>query len=195
MRKSNLLIFFILIINYFVLSGCVTKEHCVKSNNLSGIIVDENNRPISNYQVICGSNPINKKTTFTNNSGIFVFTDVPIGKNIISGQKNNYGKIENKEFNFDGGSSMLCCQVSSLQELLSQIDRYIINREYEKALNIIEQISVEENHYNSVLVLLYKEYLYIKIKNMDGYIKCINQLRKIKNDKLKEFIKKGDVGL
>lgn len=193
MRKYSFTItIFILMVGF---TSCVTQKQCIKKNNLCGIVVDENNKPVSDYLIICSSNPFNKLSTYTNSSGVFVLSDLDIGTYNISGKKQNYGEINNKDFYFDGGSSMLCFQVSSLQELLCKTDKYIENKEYEKALNIINEISVYNNYYNSALVLLYKEYLYIKIKNMDGYIECINQLRKIKNDKLREFIKKGDVGL
>lgn len=193
MKIVNYFFSFIMIVLLF--AGCVTYKNCIKKSNLCGIVVDENNKPVSNYLIICDSNPFNKVSTYTNDNGIFLLSDMEVGTYNISGRKQNFGKIDNDSFYFDGSSSMLCYQVSSLEELLFRVNKCIDNKEYEKAINIVNKIEIDENQYNYGLILLYKEYLYIKLKDVDAYMNCIRLLKKIKNDKCRKIIEKGDVGL
>lgn len=182
-----------LIINLF--SSCVSKQICIRKSNLCGIIVDENNKPVKNYLVVVSNGVINKKSAYTNSSGIFVIPDMSVGEYVLSGHKLNFGKIEKNNFYFDGNSTMLCCQVSTLEELLNKTDQCILNMDYEQALNFINEITVEKNHCNSGLIFLYKIFLYKKMNDMDAYTDCIKQIKKIENDNFRKFIKKGDVGV
>lgn len=190
MGKYKKIFFLCLLFLIILFSGCVSKNKIIKNGNFCGIILDENNNPIPNYYVCCFNNSFNKMGTYTNSSGIFFFQNMEIGNYFLSGHKENFGNIENKEFYYDGGSSMLCCQVASLQELLFQIDKCIENKEFEKGLELTNQICVEENQYNHILVLLYKKYLNLKMNDKDAYDECVRQLKKIENDKYQDFMEK-----
>lgn len=186
-KYKNILVGYLICLVCLV-TGCVSQDNVIKNNNFSGIILDENNKPIANYYVCCYKNPLNKKAAYTNKSGIFFFQNMEIGTYHILGHKENYGKIENKEFYFNGDTSMFCCQVASLHEFILEIDCCIENRDYKTALDLTNQIYIEENQYSQVLVLLYKKYLNLKMGKMDAFTECVSQLKKVKNDKCMKFI-------
>lgn len=191
-KKKLIILSFTLL---FLFNSCVTEKNCIKKSNLSGIVIDENNRPVSNYKVICHLNSLKSIAAYTNNSGIFVLPNLETGNYSFSGLKENYGRINKKSFCFNGSASMFCCQVSSIKELICNADLLIENKEYEKAIEIINQIMVTEDNYNYVLVLLYKIYLYKKINKMDAYAESVRLLKKCIEGKKINFIQKGDMDI
>lgn len=193
MKKIKLILFLLLV--FGSLCSCISQKNCIKKTNLCGIVVDENNRPIPNYQVICYNNLLAQQSAYTNSSGVFVFYDMSIDNYILMGKKENYEKIEKKEIFVDGNGDILCCQVCSFSEILKNVEQAIYNKDFEKALLLIDKVSVTKGEYNNALVLLYKLYLSLETKNMEAYSKSLSLLKKIKNDKCKEFIRKGDVGV
>lgn len=177
---------------FILVTGCVSQKQCIKNSDFCGIVVDENNKPIPNYSIKCSKNLVNVKSTYTNNSGIFFIPNMETGKYTISGKKNNYIKIIDKEFYFNGSQSIFCCQVMGIKAVLDKILINIKNKDYEKALEILKQLELEKDELNYGLILLYEAYLYDKLKNKEDYEKCVNLIKNIKNNKFKELIEKGD---
>lgn len=186
MRKVNNILIFL--ISILFLSSCATQKNCIETNNFCGIIVDENNKPVKDFMIICYKNAFNKKIAYTNSNGIFILPEMSVGDYIITGKKENYGKIENKKVFFNGNSYIFCCQVQSITKLLEQTKESIRQKNYDKALEIINATEVCENELNSLLVLLYKTYLYIKLKDWESYSKCIKLLKQNNNDLCKKLL-------
>lgn len=109
------IIYFICFMLLFVSCKSVAKEN----KNLTGMVVDEKNRPISNFTLSCKDEKGKiVGTAVTGENGFFVFYDVGYGNFIISGKKHYYTKIENEPFTFAKQSDFCACQVMSFEEAM-----------------------------------------------------------------------------
>lgn len=186
-------VFLSLILYSIFLAGCVSQPNCIKTGNFCGMIIDENNKPVNNYLIICNSSSLEKKKAYTNRSGIFVIPDMSIGEYELSGQKVNYSLINKKIINFNGSNEIFCCQVLSLEKIINQTNIYIKNKDFEKALECLSSISPNDKELNSLLILLYQSLVNLKQRNLEDYNKCMKSIKKLKNEKCKEIIKKGEL--
>ena len=92
MRKITYLAYMILISFSMLFWSCASKPKFTGKGDLCGLIVDEKNKPVSDFVVYCTACEPNLqivKPVITNESGLFVFFDVPAGSYHLSGSKNN----------------------------------------------------------------------------------------------------------
>ena len=182
------LIGFSIILSIFCFTGCVTTKRIFPVGDLCGVIVDENNNPVSGYLVICSNKGSFKESTITNNSGIFVFPGLETGVYYIQGEKNNYGKIKKREYNFNDSSSMFCCQVSTIDNILDSVDLLINAKEFGKGVELLNNVFVENDKHSNIIILAYKAYLFNRMGDRNKYQEYVSCLRETKNNKILNFI-------
>lgn len=179
------LVIFILV--FFMQTGCVSKTQIINEGDLCGVVIDENNKPVPNFEVICSSNLLVGKSSYTNNSGIFIIPDLTIGEYTINGTKENYAKFCEEKFMFRGSQSMFCCQVSSLKAILKRVQQNIKNQDYKKAFMLLEEIHTSKGGENEALILLYKTYISYLSGDIEFYEKYKKELKKNKNSLLNKI--------
>lgn len=180
----------IFVSSFFIFTSCVASKNIIKTASLCGLVVDEHNVPIPDFKIFCYENAAYKESAITNESGIFVFPDVDIGSYFIEGEKQNYTNIEKRIYDFNNCSDLLCIQVKSLKECIENIRDFIEVDEFKKGVLLLHSIVVEKGSFCETVCLCYEAYLNYRLGNKDCYTDCIRKLKKIKNDKCKEFVSK-----
>lgn len=186
--KNKIKYLFFLAVTIEIFTSCVTETNIIKDGALCGIVVDENNKPVSNYLIYCFKNENNKLSTVTNDSGIFVFPDIEIGKYYIEGEKINFCDMEKQEYIFNDCTSLFCVQIMSFSECISNVDLLIEAGEFQKSLDLINSLSVKQKSNNETLLLCYSSYLNYALGNMKKSKNCLDELKKINNNYCSSFI-------
>lgn len=165
--KSFVVIFAVIgfeIVFSFCFSSCKTVPKFSGTNELCGVIVDENNKPVNEYIVRCGLTLVDAKTVITNDRGIFVFHNMPAGKYFFWGEKQGWAKIEGEPFLFNTRDKFFCCKVNSFDTALDNAEAQIQCGNYKKALEILEGLSYRRRTPEEKVVDYYKQYIKAKIK-------------------------------
>lgn len=149
-----------------IMAGCSSVPRFSGKGDLCGIIVDENNNPVSDYLVTCKKSVGLKKSVFTNESGIFVFPDMSSGVYFISGSKTNFLDLKETEYVFSDRSKLFCCQVMDLDKVLDVVIQNIKTHEYENGLQLLEAVSCKRNTYEELVINRYREFILGKINEM-----------------------------
>lgn len=145
-------------------SSCKTVPKFSGANELCGVIVDENNMPVNEYVVKCGTDFVTAKVAITNERGIFVFNNMPAGKYYFWGEKEGWAKIVKQPFLFNSREKMFCCKVNSLNSALDNIETQIKCGNYQEALSLLDEICYRKKTPEEEVVTFYKKYVLAKIE-------------------------------
>ena len=153
-----LLLLFLFLLDAMILS-CATKPKFSGNADLCGLVVDENNRPVKGFVIraFCGISGI--KSALTNENGIFVIENVPSGKIVISGEKKNYLKLSDANYQFIDRSDIFCCQVKSVKAVINLVDELLMRDENQLALDLLDNVSCEKKSMEWRVVQSYKFFL------------------------------------
>lgn len=117
-----------------------------ENRNLTGMVVDEKNRPVSEFVLTCKDEKGKEvATAITGENGMFVFYDVGYGDYLISGKKPYFTRIENEKYTFSKQSDFCACQIMTFEEALMSFYRLLPTKpeEAKRILDSIYQVPVE----------------------------------------------------
>ena len=155
-------IIFYLFISLILFCGCVSNPHFEGKGDLCGLVVDEKNQPVKDFVIYCSATDSKFKTispVITNESGLFVFYDVPSGNYVLSGMKNNYLRITKTEYNFNDRSKIICLQTKTFKSAVSHADELIHLGQPNEACELLNTICCEEKSFEKTIVDLYQFYI------------------------------------
>ncbi len=142
-----------------VFTGCKSSPKFEGRGDLCGLIVDELNNPVGGVVVTCRDNHNFRKSVLTNESGFFVFTDVPSDIYFISGYKENFVELAETEYAFFDRGKIFCCQIMDVNSALDKAENLILLEEYKECMDLINSIYCEKATNVQQVVTLYKEKL------------------------------------
>ena len=186
MRKKRYALYFLLMgmIASVIFLSCASKPKFNGTADLCGLVVDEENRPVSNFLILCdGAGGLNF-TALTNESGIFVVKNLTCGNYQISGHKTNYQKLEKIDYAFYDRTKIFCCQVYSFDAALESVSNLMLRGENKAAEKMLEEISFEPSSNEAAVINFYRFYLTESSKDR---MKIIAKLRKLSNLKQNDF--------
>lgn len=143
----------------FLFSSCVSKPKFEGKGDLCGMIIDENNHPVKDFIVICNAKGVSAQVirpVATNESGIFVFYDLPSGRYSLSGEKKNYMKLSNTDYRFDDRSKIICLQVKTFRAAIENAEELIRLGEKDEAIKILDSISCERKSNEALIIQAHK---------------------------------------
>lgn len=143
----------------FLFSSCVSKPKFEGKGDLCGMIIDENNHPVKDFIVVCNAKGVSAQVirpVATNESGIFVFYDLPSGRYSLSGEKKNYMKLSNTDYRFDDRSKIICLQVKSFRAAIENAEELIRLGEKDEAIKILDSISCERKSNEALIIQAHK---------------------------------------
>ena len=161
--KKNLLIIFLISVFF---CACTSKPKFSGNGDLCGLVIDENNSPVKDFVVHCkgaASNPAMglkpAQTMSTNESGIFVFYDLPSGDYQLYGEKKNYQRILKTSYRFSNRSNIICLQTKGFKASVLNAEKLYSLGQTEAAQEVLENIycetkSSEELYVNAYLYLM-----------------------------------------
>ena len=143
----------------FLFSSCASKPKFQGKGDLCGMIIDENNHPVKDFVVVCNAKGVSAqiiRPVATNESGIFVFYDVPSGNYSLSGEKKNYMKLSDTDYRFDDRTKIICLQVKSFKAAIENAEELIRLGEKKEAIKILDSISCERKSTESLIIQAHK---------------------------------------
>lgn len=155
---------FLILSFLFLLISCGSVPKFQGNGDMCGVVVDDFNRPIKDFAVTCRNQLLESNKTFTNESGIFVFHDMPSGIYTISGMKNDFLRLEETKFIFSDRSKIFCCQVLGIDTALDKIENLILLKEYEAAFDVLKAIQYVKSSNEETVIKYYRNILQKKIK-------------------------------
>lgn len=159
--KSSVLVHIGLMSFFLLFSSCVSKPGFTGNADLCGLIIDENNVPVKDFVVYCKSVEKNHqkiKPVVTNEGGLFVFFDILSGSYRLSGEKKNYLRIKNVDYDFNDRTKIICLQTKSFKASLQNAEELIWLGEKELARELLNSICCDEKSEEKKLVDEYKKY-------------------------------------
>ncbi len=142
-----------------LLTSCASKPKFEGEGDLCGLIIDENNRPVKDFVVSCRFKGLNArviKPVITNESGLFVFYGLTSGTYSISGEKKNYLRINESDYNFNDRTKIICLQTKSFKGAIKNAEELIRLEEKEDAENILNSIECDRKSEEALIIQFYK---------------------------------------
>lgn len=177
----------------FVFISCASKPRFKGSGDFCGMVVDENNQPVCEYLINCWRDGINFGSTLTNQSGIFVLQNIPSGKYIIEGQKENYSDIKNLKVDFCFRNKFLCCSVFSADGLFEKIKSLVKTEDYEAALSQLDTLRFKKDSYVEKICFCCQAWICVLKKDSKRTFAIMKKLRKSRDPELCKFADEMEV--
>lgn len=136
--------------------ACASKPGFDGRGDLCGLIIDENNKPVKDFIVYCSTSGNYIQPVLTNESGLFVFPSLHSGEYKISGEKNNYLRIEKVVYRFNNRTNILCLQTKSFKAALLKAEELLYLGQTKAAMDVLEKISCEKKSPQQKLVMFFK---------------------------------------
>jgi len=159
-KHSGLLIFIIFIIS-LLFSSCKTAEFGFKLINISGMVYDFSNRPVSNYEVALGK----WYSGSTDINGRFTLLKVPLGSYQIRGSKKGYEDYTSEVIIKNKGQ-IIYIRIPSQNQLLSMADEALAASNFFLAEEIVERAYQIDK--NNIEMLFYYATILFRQNNLEG---------------------------
>jgi len=176
-------------------SGCISTPKFKGERDFCGMVVDENNKPVSGYLVNCKKSGILCGSALTNESGIFVIQNLKSGKYVFEGRKNNCTDIKEVEVDFYDRNSILCCKVCTARGLFERVDKMISGEDYANARKELKFLRGEKNSYVEKMIIAYRGLISLYEKDRKSAEIDIKRLKKSKDKDFMSFAEKLEVKL
>lgn len=138
---------------------CASKPGFQGNGDLCGLVIDENNNPVKDFIVYCKSAEKRSqviKPVMTNESGLFVFYDIPSGSYLLTGEKTNYLRLNEIAYNFYDRSKIFCIQTKTLQGSVKAAVELLHLGEKKEAAMLLDSICLQKNSIEELIVSSYK---------------------------------------
>lgn len=123
-----------------ILVSCSSTKQFERQINFTGMILDENNKPVPDFYVTVSINNVNHGTWITNDNGVFVCKDAKTGKVQVSGTKEGYAKLSSKT-DFLSPERITCFRVYTADAVLDSTEQSISLKDYKEATRKLNTIS------------------------------------------------------
>ena len=178
MKKSS--VFLVLTSTVYLFTACKTLPKFKGEADLCGLIVDENNAPVKDFLIYC-KNDFETDTALTDESGMFVIHGASAGDYKISGQRNNFVRLEDTQFLFTDRNKIFCCQVESIDGALKTVEKLILQGEKKKAEELLDKLEYEKKTPQDAVVQVYRFFLAEKNRDKKKIIASIRKIGRIDN--------------
>lgn len=158
--KNKFLIFVFLCSSVISCSSIPVKS---ESAEFSGFVIDENNKPLENVVIKILSSDFSEITTATNQSGMFLFSEIKTGDLNVFACKEGYTKYDEK-VEFYNRDKILCIQICSADLVLDNIEKAVLIKDFENARKQLNSIYCNDSKNLKAVLNEYKK-LIGEIKN------------------------------
>ena len=168
--------------------ACASKPGFQGNGDLCGLVIDENNQPVKDFTVYCKSKEKKTQTikpVLTNESGLFVFYDLPAGSYCITGEKTNYLRLNESVYDFYDRSKIFCIQTKTFHGTVKAVVELLHLGEKQDAALLLDSLCVPDNSPEEMIVDSYK---FFTIESYEERKKLALALNR-KSEQGPEFIK------
>ena len=142
--------------------------------NLTILILDQNDQMVCDYeleiQAVKNGKKAGKESRFfssTDKRGFAFFDDLPAATYTISGQKEAYTKLSPLPLQNYDVTELLCYRVYSADYVLDQVESLYKKQNYEKALELLEQVCCQDSLSLQAVLSYYKSYALAKMNQKE----------------------------
>ena len=188
--RKGLHLFVSAIMWIILFAACASKPGFEGSGDLCGLVLDENNQPVKDFVIYCKSASkilVNIRPVITNESGLFVFYDLPSGEYFLSGNKTNYLTISEVPYQFYDRTRIICLQTKSYKTAVLSAEELIRLGQKKDAEKILDSISCETGSREEGLLRLYQFYVEDKEEDKKKIISELKMNEKNNSDFIKSY--------
>lgn len=185
MKKAGLII--LLCIFCMFVTGCLSKPKFEGYGDLCGLVVDENNRPVSDFIVSCS---VIKRPVVTNESGLFVFYSLPSGEYTLSGKKLNYLQLKDVHYKFNDRSKILVLQTKSFSAAILSAQEDLRLGQKESAKQLLDDIYYAPGSQEDSYIRMVRFYTLPDKRNQQKYYAKLKRKINVDETFFNEYIKK-----
>lgn len=171
--KGPLLLLFIL---QFCIS-CSSIRGFDGNANLCGLVTDSKNHPVSGYKIALDGLGFQAESAVSDSEGVFVIKNVQQGKYRLRGNAKNWEKISDWTVSFFDRKKLICIQIRSLDELLSQCEESLVLGDFSRALENLQCVSKDD--LDEPIVCYYSALAHYKSGNFKEAEKILARLKSL----------------
>jgi tetratricopeptide (TPR) repeat protein len=157
-KNQGILIFAVFIVSLFF--SCKTAEFGFKVTNISGMVYDFSNRPVSNYEVVLGK----WYSGSTDINGRFTLSKVPLGSYKLRGSKKGFEDYAG-EVNIKDKGQIIYIRIPSQNQLLAMVDEALAANNFILAEEIAERAYQIDR--NNIEMLFYYAAVLFRQNNLE----------------------------
>lgn len=163
MKKTFLCVFFVLL-----LCGC--KSNQLKQPSLQGMIYNDSNEPVSDVRIYLKDSQIAISDIY----GHFSLSTLDYGNSYeLVFKKENYESIT-MSFSYLNPTQVIYVKIYSAKELLATAEKYVNQKKYDEALDILDRATVAEGPFLSINYL--KSVIFYLKKDYESALKIANKI-------------------
>ncbi|MBO4638161.1 MAG: carboxypeptidase regulatory-like domain-containing protein [Treponema sp.] len=178
-RKFSVLLktvcFAVLILIITTGSSCKTTQKFSGRTELSIFVIDENDKPVNNFEIILKDGAVLEAVT-TNQNGFCVFYDIAAGDYLILAQNPGYTDSRTK-ISFSERNEVFCIKVLSSEYVFDQTELLYEQELYETAIELLKELNIGKNQVLQNVKSFYLAYGFAALKKKR---EVHSELRKIK---------------
>ena len=148
----------LLLICLGLFSACKSLQKNSPAVNLVFLIVDENEKAVSDYQLT-----VAEQRNVTNSRGLCLFYNLPAADYILSGKKSAYTVISDHEVPAQKSSEIICLRVFTKDFILNQAQELFEEEDYSKALELLQRLCCEKDPLLENTLLFHQAYCQAKL--------------------------------
>jgi len=161
MNNKRALVLLLIVSIAFLPSSCKTAEFGFKVINISGMVYDFSNRPVSNYEIVLGK----WYSGSTDINGRFTLLKVPLGSYQIRGSKKGYEDYTGDVIIKNKGQ-IIYIRIPSQNQLLTMADEALASSNFILAEEIVERAYQIDK--NNIEMLFYYAAILFRQNNLEG---------------------------
>ena len=173
--------------------ACASKPGFHGNGDLCGLVIDENNQPVKDFTVYCKSKGIKMqviKPALTNESGLFVFYDLPSGSYVITGEKTDYLRLNETNYEFNDRSKFFCIQTKTFQGTIKAAVELLHLGEKQDAALLLDSLCVQKKSPEELIVNSYKFFMIESYEERKKFALALNKKSEQGPDFIKEYSQK-----
>lgn len=181
MKFKKMIFLLLLLLVPLCFFACKTTGQFNGSSTLTILLVDENGSCVKDCSVIL-SNFNKSECGITNSSGMCVFNNVPAGEYKLAGQKIGYAKLDSRAFDFNSKSDVFCFEILSSSYIFDKAEVLYEQQNYQKALELLDQIVCDKKSSLYAAICFYKAYGYARQENKKSTLSELKKMTKTNKD-------------
>lgn len=137
--------------------SCASKNIVPEKMDLYGLVIDENNQPVQDFIVRCRKSTEKKEySTLSGENGLFIFNEMKGGEYFVYGEKNGFAKLAEEKYEINVPQKMICIQVSSIDNVLNNVEKQVSLGNNQKALELLDEIKYQSGSCEEYVVENYR---------------------------------------
>ena len=139
--KKKFVVILVFAVNLLI--SCKTTQRFSGNTELTVFIIDENDRPVNDFEIVLKSGAVSVPAV-TNQNGLCVFHEITSGDYLIIASNPGYTDSQTK-ISFTERTEIFCIKVFSSEYVFTQAELLYEKELYEAAVKLLQELNVGKN--------------------------------------------------